>query len=349
MNIYIAFQVTHHVTERRTSLLPPLRTSSLSDTTSSTGLLTDSEGSAVRSRRDRSRETPWNSSRVSGPRLFSSRDKSRDGRYRDKSKDGRYRDKSKESKLRLKVRERSKERSSFDATKSSSLVVRGFIETKNSTKNNVEKGKSTGDNFRKVSKQNTYIFQNGRNYKYSKQVNSDTNNKEDLDTTSPPVPQHSLSYRLQQSLDNQDYSLVLDDIRETYKARGIISKEQLVKEDEEESQYAEICETILPSNSSAPTDPDLMQSTSSSSNSRHSERNSRKDKFLSSNWSFGSGLSIGSEDSSHQHSFTLLRQDVSQLSFLRGGFSAGDIRPMRNFLIPFKNSFRPMSPASSQC
>lgn len=350
-------QITHHVTEMRS--INPMRTSpttTLSDGGSSTRRVSPVEGELGGKLRhfrgglrelkaqDRSRD-----SRRSGQegsiserpsrdmsRDGRSRDKSRDGRSRDKSKDGRSRDKSKDSKLRLRVREKSRDRltirngsgdaNSFDILREKSKVQENVIET--SGKFSKQDGKVAET--RKLSKQNTYIFQNGRNAKYQ-------DKKKESEDIPPPVPQHSLSYRLRQSVDNQEYSTVLDDLT-------LLQQNRVIEEEEDECQYAEICDNIYSTTvRSSSSDQD---SSSSSYNRRHGH-NTRLGRFTSShNWSFGTGTSSSDDN---QYSFTLLRQDVGQSYGRFAGFSAGDIVPQRRFVASSNHAYRPHSPTASQC
>ena len=281
---------------------------------------------------------------------------------RETSNESRGRAKSKDSKLRLRIREKSKDRLSSvkvsgDAT--SFDILRQHITSSSSSTpqiitSNVDKiEKSKHSEIRKLSKQNTYIFQNERNAKYQDK------NKD----PPPPVPEHSLSYRLKRSMEGQDYSLVLDAVRQPHTI-------QEQTEDEDDSIYAEICDNYYSSNN-------VVQSTSSeqelhSSSFVNACRISAPERFISStdqNWSFSSltnnsrsstgntrsssentrsstdisrsssdnirnrssdrsngtyGTSISSSSDDHHYSFTLLRQEVGNGSFMKtSGFSAG--------------------------
>ena len=328
---FFSCQITHHVTERRPLFGPTrLHNSSFSDSASSTGLLPaecdnrtrHTRGLRELKARDRSRE----SRRCDKDnRIDRSKDKIKTAKGRDKSRDGRLRDKSKESKLRLRIREKSKDRLVVNDT-SSFDILREKSSNQDSIDIKKEKSCDKSDN-RKLSKQNTYIFQNCRKFQEKNQ---------DLP---PPVPEHSLSYRLKQSIDSQDYSTVLDDIR---------SPRVLPETPEEECQYAEICDTFY--STTVISSSSEQDSRNSSFNHRRFGRPSRRDGFISSstnqNWSFGTGTSSSSED--NHYSFTLLRQDLGH-SFIRGGFSAGDILPKKQFVASSRHAYRPRSPSSSQC
>ncbi|KAF2355406.1 CABIT domain [Trinorchestia longiramus] len=333
-------KITHHVTDTRP--VYPARSSpsaTLSDTASSTGLVSPAEQDGGRRLRhvrgvrelkaqDRSRESrksdDQNAERIS-------RDKSR---TRDKSRDERIRDKSKDSKLRLRIREKSRDRltirngsdaTSFDILREKSNVQESVLEKFSKV------NKSEGKEPRKVSKQNTYIFQNVRNTKFQEK-------KKESEDIPPPVPEHSLSYRLRQSVDNQDYSTVLDDVSR-------LQRPKIIEEDEDECQYAEICDNIY---STTVISSSSDQDSSTSSYNHRVNRTGRGDRLSSShNWSFGTGGTSSSDD--NHYSFTLLRQDVGQSYTRLAGFSAGDIVPRRHFTASAKHAYRPRSPAASQC
>ncbi|KAA0202686.1 hypothetical protein HAZT_HAZT000143 [Hyalella azteca] len=297
------FQITHHVTDTRPVL--PLRTSTsatLSDTASSTGpfFQSDADGGpklrhvrgGVRELKaqDRSRES----------RRSNDDNKKLDRIPRDKSRDERSRDKSRDSRIRLRIREKSRDRLTIrnggDATTFDILREKSSVQEAVPDKLG-KSGKGDGREPRKLSKQNTYIFQNGRNAKYQEQQKHD-------DDIPPPVPEHSLSYRLRQSVDSQDYSTVLDDL----------SRLRLKKDEEdEECLYAEICDNIYST---------TVVSSSSDQDSRSSSFNRPSNRTPGHNWSFGTG----SSDDNH-YSFTLLRQDVGRSYFgftSRDGTSNGD-------------------------
>lgn len=185
----VALQVTHHVTESKRSksmsrsvcerLLDQPRTASFA-------LLTDHGRRKLNGSRDKSVD------RLAGFFLAD--------RGRDKSKENFLRDRSKEKlrdrdKLKERPKDKHQEREKFDRPNKLS-----------------EKGQDT----RKLSKQNTYIFQKGRPCKMR-------DRRQEADAVN----------RLNKSIENLDYSRVADDIS------------PLPENVEEEDHYAEICDYII--------------------------------------------------------------------------------------------------------
>lgn len=335
------------MTERRALPYCSSPSATLSDTASSTGVISPPSGRDDSKRglrhtrglrelkaRDRSRESR-RETKTGGDsqKQDRSRDKSRSDKARDKSKDGRSRDKSKDSKLRIRIREKSRDRltikapdtTSFDILREKSKFRPESVILKDEK---LDKFNGKASENRKISKQNTYIFQNGRSTKYQ-------DKKNDINLSPPPVPEHSLNYHLRQSIDSQDYSIAVDDIRARRRRSSL--------EEEDECQYAEICDNIYSTTVlSSSSDQDSM----SSSYNRMNNRGTRRQRFTSNqNWSFGTGTSSSDDN---QYSFTLLRQDVGQSYKNMAGFSAGDILPKRHFLAS-RHAYSPRSPASSQC
>ncbi|KAG7162270.1 uncharacterized protein LOC121874050 [Homarus americanus] len=195
-------KVTHHVTEKRSKSL--CRTVSEQPRPVSFALLTDHDRKKVRGR-DKSRD------RLAGLRIGDrSREKSKENILRNRSRDRLLVDRNKDWFL-----DRNKEKH-LDKTKDK-LEDNGKDRLQGKSSNKLsEKGQQDQ---RKLSKQNTYIFQNGRSTKVQEK-------KQEADAIS----------RLNKSIENLDYSRVVDDISP-------------VQEDEDgEEHYAEICEYFMNKN-----------------------------------------------------------------------------------------------------
>ncbi|XP_071532597.1 uncharacterized protein [Panulirus ornatus] len=195
-------KVTHHVTEKRSKSL----SRSVSDKflehprPVSFALLTDHDRKKARGR-NKSRD------RLVGLRVGDrTRDKSKENRLRDRSKDNLW-ERSKEN-----LQDKGKDKQPYENKDKLQDKSKDKLEGKSSSK----LGEKSQDQ-RKLSKQNTYIFQNGRSTKIQ-------GRKQEADAVR----------RLNKSIENLNYSRVVDDISP-------------VREEEEDGDehYAEICEYMF--------------------------------------------------------------------------------------------------------
>lgn len=195
-------QVTHHVTERRSKSMSRSVCDRLLDHPRpvSFALLTDHGKKRMSRGREKSRD------RLAGFILGD--------RIRDKPKENHPRDRSIEKLLR---HSRSKEKL-FDRHRDRQHDPDEKLQGKstNNSNNNSSKMDEKGNDQRKLSKQNTYIFQNGRSTKVKER-------RQEADAVK----------RLNRSIENLDYSRVVDDISPLREA-----------EEGEDNHYAEICDYI---------------------------------------------------------------------------------------------------------
>lgn len=200
---------------------------------------------------NRSLNDKWNDTSESMSFAFIVEHDKKKGRSRDKSRD----------RLGLKIHERSRD-------KSKDHILRDASRDKLLDKPRNKLGEKGPQDQRKLSKQNTYIFQKDRNVKVP-------DKKQEADAIS----------RLNKSIENQDYSRVIDDISPV---------QEDAEEDEEEEHYAEICEYII---------------SKKASRGKTERKNCDKQRrfYDKENGHHGSGSSFEDENNL---SFTLLKKDI---------------------------------------